>query len=176
MWLCCSILFWMPQLRHATKNPTTGLNQLGLTPSIFLASNLKKSPRQHLKSPLTACSIATFNCSHSMRTPLFQTWLDFVLLQSTMNAELGACIQHNFFSFSNTLKGQSISCVQDKSVALLVAGAVDTSDGIVTPDGDGIVIVVLLFSSGIVMVAMMDMGVGVGVVISMLSYFYCLVP
>ena len=88
---------------------------------------------------------------------LFQTWLDSVLLHSTMNADLGACIHHNFLSALNALKGQPVSCAGDRSVALFIAGVVDALDGVVTSDGDGIVIVVLLFSLGIVIVATVDM-------------------
>ena len=70
-----------------------------------------------------------------------------------MNADLGACIQDNFFSASN-----GSPCARDESVVFFIAGAAGASDGVVAPDGDGIVIIVLLFYSGIVIVSMMDMG------------------
>ena len=48
--------------------------------------------------PDSACSTTTFNFSQLMRTTLFQPWHHFVLLQSTINADLGLYIQQNFFS------------------------------------------------------------------------------
>ena len=51
---------------------------------------------------------------------LLQTWLDLVLLQSTMNVALGASVQHSSFSLANALNVQAISCVADRSVVVFI--------------------------------------------------------